>query len=172
MVRYGEPGVVEWVESTGPLVVLPEAELPSWLGIEEPATETDYDRACAVGGRVGLIPVGQATGLVLGDDPTGTSFVPEHGAFVRWCAADSEDGLLGSVGDAMREADWEPELYWDVPGPVVLFDAALPGIAVSHEDHVRVPLDAGRYAVRAGYAEPDLRTRIGLVRLRGIPVPG
>ena len=111
----------------GPLIVIPEVVLPFWSGADGDETSSDYDRACDVDGYIGLVPVGDTRALVLGDEPASTAFLPEHGTFVRWCAADSEDELLAGVPAALEAAVWEPEVHWNVPGPVVLFDAAWPG---------------------------------------------
>ncbi len=169
MVRYVESGAPAWVEPAGgPLIAVPEAGLPSWLGGDGPGADTDYDRACDVGGFAGLVPVGDAIALVLGDAPDATTFLPEHGLFVRWCAADSEEELLGGVEEAIGAAEWDPELRWDVPGPVVLFDALLPGSDLRRADHLRVALEPGRYGVRAAHVEPGPRTWLTLVQLRRI----
>ncbi|MET9694239.1 Imm21 family immunity protein [Streptomyces sp. NPDC006514] len=74
--------------------------------------------------------------------------------------------MLGSVDAAMRAASWEPELLWQVPGPVVLFDSAWTGEECHQQDHVRVGLKAGPYAVRAAYVEPDPQTGLTLIELR------
>ncbi|MBP0451235.1 hypothetical protein J5Y04_17045 [Kitasatospora sp. RG8] len=124
------------------------------------------DRACAVEGYIGLLQVGSAKGLVLGDEPASTTFLPTQGVFVRWSAAESEESMLTSVDAAMRAASWEPELTWQVPGPVVLFDSAWTGEESRQQDHVRVDLEAGSYAVRAAYAEPDPQTGLMLIALR------
>ncbi|MDG9715712.1 immunity 21 family protein [Streptomyces sp. DH24] len=167
MVRYAEPGVVEWVDSGGgPLVAVPETVLPFWTGADGEETASDYDRACEVDGHVGLLPVGDCTALVFGDEPASTAFLPDHGAFVRWSAADSEAELLGSVPEALRVADWSPEVRWNVPGPVRLFDAAWPGTADAGTGHVRIALDPGHYAVRAAHVQPGPETWLGLVHLR------
>ncbi|MEV7282411.1 IS5 family transposase [Streptomyces sp. NPDC093111] len=113
--------------------------------------------------------VGQSQALVLGDDPASTSFLPERGLFVRWCAAESEEELLGSVDAALANAAWEPEQLWDVPGPVVLFDSAWPGDESEPEHHLRVDLEPGRYSVRATYVEPNPETWLNLVQLRRLP---
>lgn len=163
MVRYADPGVVEWVESSGgPLVVIPESVLSSWPGSDG----DDYDRACEVDDWIGLVPVGEEVGLVLGGEPASTAFLPQHGLFVRWCAAESEADFLESVGASLDQAEWEPELPWDVPGPVVLFDAVWSGSECDDEDHVRVALEPGRYAVRAGYVETHPSTSLVLIQLR------
>ncbi|MFI1767964.1 immunity 21 family protein [Streptomyces sp. NPDC020800] len=167
MARYADPGALEWVESGGgPLIAVPETVLPFWAGADSEELDTDYDRACEVDGYVGLLPVGDSAALVLGDEPASTSYLPAHGTFVRWSAADSEDDLLAQVPAALDAAVWEPEIRWDVPGPVVLFDSARPGAAAEHEEHLRVPLAPGPYAVRAAYTRPGPETWVGLVQLR------
>ncbi|WP_320775334.1 immunity 21 family protein [Streptomyces sp. CRN 30] len=167
MVRYAEPGVVDWVESGGgPLIAVPETVLPFWTGADGEETASDYDRACEVDGQAGLLPVGDAAALVLGDEPAATAFLPEHNAFVRWCAGEDESELLGSVPGALATAEWEPELTWQIPGALLLFDAAWPGGACESTDHVRVALDPGRYAVRAAHVRPGPETWLALVQLR------
>ncbi|MBC9729592.1 immunity 21 family protein [Streptomyces sp. TRM68367] len=158
---------VEWVESGGgPLIAVPETVLPFWVGADGDETASDYDRACEVDGRLGLLPVGDATALVLGDEPAATAFLPDRGTFVRWSAAETEAELLASVPAALTVAEWEPEVCWDVPGPVLLFDAAWPGTGAPDTDHVRVALSPGRYAVRAAQVQPGPETWLGLVELR------
>ncbi|MFD7679912.1 immunity 21 family protein [Streptomyces sp. NPDC060187] len=167
MVRYAEPGAVEWVESGGgPLIAIPEAVLPFWSGADGDEMSSDYDRACDVEGFIGLVPVGDSRALVLGDEPASTSYLPEHGLFVRWSAAESEDELLAVVPAALATAVWDPEVQWNVPGPVVLFDAAWPGTASERTDHLKVALAPGRYGVRAAHVEPGPETWVGLVQLR------
>ncbi|MFD6920528.1 immunity 21 family protein [Streptomyces sp. NPDC059944] len=167
MVRYAEPGAVEWVESGGgPLIAIPEAVLPFWSGADGDEMSSDYDRACDVEGSIGLVPVGDSRALVLGDEPASTSYLPEHGTFVRWSAAESEDELLAVVPSALATAVWDPEVQWHVPGPVVLFDAAWPGPVSERTDHLKVALAPGRYGVRAARVEPGPETWVGLVQLR------
>ncbi|WP_327736162.1 immunity 21 family protein [Streptomyces nojiriensis] len=174
MPRYADPGLVDWVESGGgPLVVVPADVLARWEGADSEGPESDYDRACAVFGYTGLLAVGPSHALVLGDEPSSTVFLPEHGVFVRWVAAESEAELLGSVGAALADAAWEDGQVWDVPGPVVLFDSAWPGSDVEPDNHARVDLEAGRYEVRAALAEPNSETAFQLVQLVRLdrPVP-
>ncbi|MEU6461134.1 immunity 21 family protein [Streptomyces sp. NPDC046976] len=166
MARFDDRGVLEWVESGGgPLIAVPEVVLPFWSGADSEELDTDYDRACEVSGYAGLLPVGDSAALVLGDEPAATSYLPEHTAFVRWSAADSERDLLAGVPAALETAVWEQELRWQVPGPVVLFDSAWPGGEADRQEHLRVPLTAGSYAVRAAYAQPGAETWVGLVQL-------
>ncbi|MFF7975056.1 Imm21 family immunity protein [Streptomyces sp. NPDC007905] len=166
MARYADPGALEWVESGGgPLIAVPETVLPFWAGADSEELATDYDRACEVDGYVGLLPVGDSAALVLGDEPASTSYLPDHGTFVRWSAANSENELLTQIPAALDAAVWGDEIRWNVPGPVVLFDSAWPGGAAQGEEHLRVPLEPGPYAVRAAYAQPGPETWVGLVRL-------
>src|SRR5690242_20715802 len=170
MARYADPGAVEWVESGGgPLVAVPEAVLPFWAGADGEDLATDYDRACEVDGYVGLLPVGDSAALVLGDEPASTSFLPDHDTFVRWRAANSEEELLAGVPAALATAVWENEVRWDVSGPVVLFDSAWPGREADGTERLRIALEPGGYAVRAGQAQPGPETWLGLVQLRRLP---
>ncbi|MFJ2902696.1 immunity 21 family protein [Streptomyces sp. NPDC087212] len=167
MVRYAEPGVVEWVESGGgPLIAIPETVLPFWAGADGDDLASDYDRACEVDGIVGLLPVGDCAALVLGDEPAATCYLPEHGTFVRWRAANTEEELLAGVPDALATADWEDEVHWDVPGAVVLFDSAWPGGETDRTDCLRVALEPGPYAVRAAQAQPGPETWLDFIQLR------
>ncbi len=167
MVRYAEPGTVEWVESGGgPLIAVPETVLPFWTGADGEETASDYDRACEVDGLVGLLPVGDATALVLGDEPAATAFLPEHGTLVRCVAAHSEAEVLASVPEALHTAQWQSEVQWKVPDELVLFDAAWPGARSTGTDHVRLALAPGRYAVRAAHVQPGPETWLVLVQFR------
>ncbi|TWD25656.1 immunity protein 21 of polymorphic toxin system [Streptomyces sp. T12] len=167
MERYAEPGTVEWVESGGgPLVAVPETVLPFWTGADGEETESDYDRACEVDGLVGLLPVGDAAALVLGDEPAATAFLPEHSVLVRWIAGHAEEDLLASVPAALATAQWRQETRWMVPGPVVLFDAAWPGAHAAGTDHARLALAPGSYSLRAAQASPGPETWLVLVELR------
>lgn len=102
---------------------------------------------------------------MLGSDPASTTFLPDRDTFVRWIAADSEDQLLNSVDAALASAVWEETTVWDVPGPVVLFDAACPGGEVEENELMRITLTPGRYTVRAAQATPTPRTTLCLVQL-------
>ncbi|MER6133193.1 immunity 21 family protein [Streptomyces sp. NPDC001815] len=167
MASYTDTGSVEWVESGGgPLMAIPEGVLPFWTGADGDELASDYDRACEVEGFVGLLPVGNATALVLGEDPAATAYLPEHGTFVRWFAGASESELLAGVPAALDTAAWGREVHWEVPGAVVLFDAAWPGEESTKTGHLRIALAPGRYAVRAARAEPGPETWLGLVQLR------
>lgn len=113
--------------------------------------------------------MGDSAALVFGDEPASTSYLPDHGTFVRWCAADSEAELLARVPAALAIADWGHEVRWKVPGTVVLFDSAWPGRDTGRTEHLRVALEPGAYAVRAAQVQPGPETWLGLVQLRRLP---
>lgn len=166
---------MEWISTGGgPLIAVPESALGAWTGANDEVDDLDedlgeeagdYARACAVVDYAGVIDVGGAPALVLGDDPAPTTFLPEHSLFLRRLAADDGEAAVGAVRRALAAAVWEEEAHWDVPGPVVLFDSAY-----SAEDHgntasLRVDLAPGRYRVESAYVEPDDDTWLVLVRL-------
>ncbi|MEU2391529.1 Imm21 family immunity protein [Streptomyces sp. NPDC007369] len=175
MVKDGN-GAREWIESGGgPLIVVPEQVLTCWQGCDfESATgDDDYSRACEVEGYLGVIPVGRAEALVLGE-PWSTTYVAEHGCFVCRIGADSEDALLDSVEQALEAASWEEQVTWEVPGPVVLLDSGRPGVPGPDAefdalDRLRIDLAAGRYLVRAAHAKPGPTTTTVLVGLTRLP---
>ena len=101
-----EPSLV-WVESMGgPLIVVPVSVLTRWQGCNQSGMIVgsgdvldDYDHACEVEGLAGVISVGEkgAQGLVLADEPASSCYLPEHRAFVRWFAADTETDLIAAA---------------------------------------------------------------------------
>src|SRR4051812_20544359 len=104
-------GELAWLFSDGgPLLLLQEELLPHWGG-SDPLTggsgayggpsvtsgrapASDYDRACAVQGYLGLMRVGPGEGLVLGDEPMQTAWWRSAGqdadTLIRWQWADDE----------------------------------------------------------------------------------
>lgn len=177
-----DTGAVEltWVDSRGgPLIVVPTAVLPEWAGgsPDYDVTAGDYGRACAVDDLAGVIAVGGATAIVLGDEPASTCWLPEHMAFLRWIAAESEAAIRGAASTVLVDPEtvWEDAGTWETPGPAVLIDSTLEGAELSGIDGLYVegaallcapvPICAGRWQVRACYAEPDGETSLVLVRL-------
>ncbi|MFE6050966.1 Imm21 family immunity protein [Kitasatospora sp. NPDC056446] len=158
--------LMEWIDSEGgPLVLVPEAALGAWTG----CAGADYDRACGTDGHLGLLDVGGAQALVLGEEPASTTYLPEQGLLLRWVAAESEEAVLAALPRALRLAAWEPETVWEVAGgPVYLFDAGWTGAESAAEGRLRLDLAAGRHRVRAAYVEPDGETSVMLVRLGAV----
>lgn len=164
---------MEWVESGGgPLLAAPASQLARWEGAtdDEGPEENwgDYGRACAVGGYIGLLGIGEGQGLVLGDEPATTTYLPDERLFVRWAAADSESELVDAARQAVHGVEWQEELDWDVDGAVVLFDSAWPGATPEPGNHLGIDLAPGRYRVRAAPIRDDRNWMI-LVQLRPVP---
>ncbi|GAA1618865.1 Imm21 family immunity protein [Actinoplanes couchii] len=151
----------------GPLIVVPRSALPAWGG----GDTDDYERACAVDGYVGLIPVGSPAALVLGDEPANTTYLPEERLFVRWLAAYAEKDLIDGARRAVDDGvpwDIDEDVRWVVDGPVVLFDAAWPGTELEDDNHLLIDPGPGTYRVRAtSYTDGD--TMMVLVQLTDDP---
>ncbi|MFC8829653.1 immunity 21 family protein [Streptomyces sp. NPDC057137] len=173
-----------WVESMGgPLIVIPVSALAAWCGCTEAGvmagdatTPDDYDRACAVDDLAGVISVGKegAQALVLADEPATTCYLPEHRAFLRWLASDSEAELKAAARAVFADpvTQWEECGTWVSDGPAMLMDSAeaggeldvgYPGGGIPAQ--ASVPLPAGRWRVRATHAKADEGNRVGLVQL-------
>ncbi|MFF2411198.1 Imm21 family immunity protein [Streptomyces sp. NPDC058092] len=142
-----------WLETEGgPFIVVPRAALPHWSG-----TEGDYDRACEVMDHVGVLALpGGAEALVLGDEPLSTAYLPESRVLVRWCYAESEEGVADIIRAALSTAKWEEGPVLSTTGELVMFDAAYFGTEVGTlADSTALELGAGRYRVDSASVEPD-----------------
>ncbi|QXV55668.1 hypothetical protein CVV72_00620 [Amycolatopsis sp. TNS106] len=160
-----------WVESLGgPLIVVPVSALAHWKGSLE-GGEDDYGRACAVNALAGTLPIGGRTGLVLGDKPAATCYLPEHRAFLRWLAAYSEDELFAEAERLLADpaTPWEDCGHWETDGPAILMDSVTAGTELGiaypsggkpQEEYVDI--ERGSFAVRAVHARG-----VGLVRMTG-----
>ncbi|MEV7548831.1 Imm21 family immunity protein [Amycolatopsis sp. NPDC089917] len=123
------------------------------------------------------LPIGEAKGLVLGDEPAITCYLPEHRVFLRWLAADSEDDLLAEAGRLLADpaTPWEDCGHWETDGPAVLMDSVTAGPELGVEypaggepERASVEIEKGRFIVRAVHAEGEAAW-VGLIRL--IPEP-
>ncbi|MFG2987680.1 Imm21 family immunity protein [Streptomyces sp. NPDC048258] len=142
-----------WLETEGgPFIVVPHAALSHWSG-----TEGDYDRACEVMDLVGVLELpGGAEALVLGDEPLSTTYLPEHRVLVRWCYAESEEGVADIILARLPTAEWDAGPVLSTTGKLVMFDAAYFGTeAGTLTDCTVLGLGAGRYRVDSASIEPD-----------------
>ncbi|MFD5721719.1 Imm21 family immunity protein [Streptomyces sp. NPDC127036] len=173
-----------WVESMGgPLIVVPVSALVAWRGSTETGVMAgdaiapdDYDRACAVEDLAGVISVGEhgAQALVLADEPATSCFLPEHRAFLRWLAADSEAELTTAAGAVLADpaTEWKECGTWSSDGSATLMDSAESGSALHTEypgggmpSQASVALPAGRWRVRATHTKADEENWVGLVQM-------
>jgi hypothetical protein len=157
-----------WVTSAGgPLILIPQSVCHHWVGAPRtyPDDEGDYGRACEVDGYVGLIDVGGAQALVLGDMPARTTFLPQHNVLVREIAGDEDDANLSAlVADLLPRVEWESGPTWTINEPVVLFYSVYEPTEIATEEHLRIDLQTGEYLIEAGYIEVPSEYLI-LVRL-------
>ncbi|WBP92064.1 Imm21 family immunity protein [Kitasatospora cathayae] len=145
-----------WLETEGgPFIVVPRDALSHWSG-----TEGDYDRACEVVELVGVLALpGDVEALVLGDEPLSTAYLPEHRVLVRWCYAESEEGVADIVLAGLPTAEWEEGPVLKTTGELVMFDAAYFGTEVGTlTDSTVLELGAGSYRVDSASIEPDRLT--------------
>ncbi|MFE5843836.1 Imm21 family immunity protein [Streptomyces niveus] len=145
-----------WLETEGgPLIVVPRTALSHWTG-----TEGDYDRACAVMDLVGVLELPHgAEALVLGDEPLSTAYLPEHRVLVRWCYAESEEGVAEIILAGLPTTEWDEGPVMSTTGDLVMFDAAYFGTEVGTlTDSTALELGAGRYRVDSASIEPDQLT--------------
>lgn len=111
---------------------------------------------------------------MLADGPATSCYVPEHRAFLRCLAADSEAGLRAATDAVLADPAtvWEECGIWMSDGPAVLMDSAEAGFGLGIEypggglpAQAPVPLSAGRWGVRATHTEMDEENWVGLVQL-------
>lgn len=173
-----------WVESMGgPLIVVPVSALAAWRGCTETGVivgdataPDDYDRARAVDDLAGVIAVGEdgAQALVLADESATSCFLPEHRAFLRWLAADSEDELTAAARAVLADpaTEWGECGTWSSDGPAILMDSAESGTVLANEypgcgmpSQASVALPAGRWRIRATHTKADEDSWVGLVQM-------
>ncbi|MFC4062379.1 Imm21 family immunity protein [Planomonospora corallina] len=158
-----------WTESAGgPLAVIERQALDDWTGYGG-----DYERACEVE-VVDVITFGESRrALILWDEPAATAFLPEVRTFVQWLYADPGTDAARAARDTTGVV-WEAGPVFEVAGPLVLLDAAMPGTDVtinrpardaSSAEAVNVELPPGRYRVEWADVEPDERSCFRLYRL-------
>lgn len=164
--------MLKWIASEGgPLVLLSRLALPAWKGIHGESGETDYDRACGVEDELGLIAVGEISGLVLGDEPLQTAWIPKHagyqGLLVRWSYAESEEAILHHLRDLPPQLFAPTGIrFHSVDRSHQLFDAALGGDQVDSDQGLEIEIPVGTYRIESALFAPDDATAVLLHALR------
>jgi hypothetical protein len=169
-----------WVNSLGgPLIVLEACLLPHWQGIQN----GDYERACAIDGWFGTLPVADGFALVLADEPTMTTVVarPDGVVFARWHAADDIDAvdrLLDALGtsDVSRAQMATSSLTFADPS-LVLFDFSQTGESLSRfdvfawrsidEGALKFSLSPGTFSLECQWLDPSGGMLSAIDLLRG-----
>jgi hypothetical protein len=125
---------------------------------------TDYDRACAVSGYLGRIPVGTGEAMVLGDMPMQTIWVSRRllngGMLARWMFAESDAEFLRWL-QVIPDTVFRPEFSFSIKeSPLVLFDSAFAGRNVRKrpEEYLSIEFQPGTYEIKTAVYEPDAQT--------------
>jgi len=162
-----------WITSAGgPLLLLEEGALPYWNG-NFGQNPTDYDKTFVFNDYLGVIEVDSQYGLVLGGEPTPTSWWPfaegRGGLLVRWLYADGDDAVINAVRLFPEERWRETDISIDLSrGPLILFDSVCPGSDVDCLGtgcKIRLDLKPGRYGIGTAIYQPDADTSLVLHRL-------
>ncbi len=162
---------LEWIESSGgPLLLLSEDLLPAWQGADGPfGKTTDFERACSTREPIERIRVGSGMGLVLGDEPIATAWMPDAGGAGGVLVRLSSLADQGVAEQALRQGakGGSPKgsrVVLSVRAPLVLFDAAHAGTDLpSHT--LRITLPPAEYEVDTLTLQPDANTTLLLHRL-------
>lgn len=163
---------MEWITSGGgPLICLGHSTIKFWRGVDgigehkygEEGFQNDYERACNIQDYLGIIPVQESIGIVLGDMPLDTMIFRRP----------QELPLIGRVVYSEPDADIECSLsFWtelthakEVESVAVsideplwhLFDSAYPG-ALGLEKCLSVTFPIGEFTIKTFEYKPDPQT--------------
>lgn len=109
--------MMRWIESDGPLLLIPRSVVPHWGGGQssEHGRGDDYDAACAVEGYVGVIERNGAPVVVVTGEPLPTTAVRlgSATALVRWEYAPSEEEASNLLRQLRAPDAYESEWYAD-----------------------------------------------------------
>lgn len=169
---------MRWISSEGgPFLLLEEQNLDMWGGVIELITgppalnswspggkPTDYDRACSVEGYIGLIAIGAEQGIVFGDEPMQTTWMPcqaeSGGMVVRWIFGKSESEFLHWI-DKVPKAIFRSDGSFGIKRHrLLLFDSAVAGCNVKKrpDEYLLIDLEPGLYEIETAIYQPDERT--------------
>ena len=176
---------LKWITGCGgPLLLLAAEWIEAWEGVDPPsggrvvrladadkrlipeAPASDYDRACEIEEPLANLEVGNGRGIVIGGEPDPVCHWQRDGRhfLVRWVRAESEGAILEHLAGADLEKS-EPMSWIEAsPGPLVLFDAAVPGGEIE-EDCVQIDVHPGLYVASVSRLEPDEEIELVLIEL-------
>lgn len=163
---------LRWIDSLGgPLLLLDRQWLPHWRGYLGPSSDesgSDYARACAIDETLGILPIGPGQGLILGDEPLSTAWLPlpglRGGLIVRWRWAPDEAAVLAALPRLPSVMWLSNNLTLPLPtGQAVLFDTTDSGERIGA--NLSLTLDPGVYSVDTADYAPDATISLLLHRL-------
>lgn len=152
---------MQWLETDFGLYALcPDSYMANWEGTEADVT---------AGEPVGKITLaGHGELLTLGGEPLNVAFLQRFMTFIRWVAAEDDQGLEEEVEAAMESEDWQDDFEITLGGRYVLLDSAMNGSDVSESDVIRIDIPEGRYRVQSLLITPAADAEFQLDRLVAI----
>ncbi|HET6980154.1 MAG TPA: Imm21 family immunity protein [Pyrinomonadaceae bacterium] len=152
---------LNWIESTGgPLLLIEKTLLAHWHGsFGDGAAMTDYDRACEIADYVGALEVGPGFGVVFGEEPFSTTWLPSqellNSFIVRWVYAEDETKVREvlrslSIADQWQATDVKLEIFND---ELILFDSSCSGADV--DSSLAIEISPGSYAIQTLHYNPN-----------------
>lgn len=175
--------VREWISCNSPLLLVEKNHLDAWEGTDVPSQgrivearfrwnsvgpATDYDRACDVDDYLGLIEVGRGKGIVLGDEPLMTAWLPlvDGGLLIRWVYAEDEETILSAAKNIPNDCYKDSGVTLAVgEHPLVLF-AACESSSDQVYPRVEFKIPSGYYRILTSRYEPDANTSLLCHRLQ------
>jgi hypothetical protein len=167
-----------WLNSDGgPLICATPFAGSKWRGVRGSSVgdaRTDYNRACDERDYLGVIPSGELSVLVLGDEPLQSRFAifENELAIVRWVSCESNERAtraLASLPDQLPVLGNPCPLSVD-DSRLYLFDAALDMPKVGASGSCAVDVRPGRYSVTIESYKRDRAFDFLIHRFRWLPV--
>ena len=158
---------MKWIYSEGgPLLLVESRLLSEWHGSapsQQGDHSTDYDRACALDGYIGVIELPSGSAIVLGGEPLQTAVwknTRNELTLVRWSYAESEESFLEALRHFPDDPQWDPETIEFSVGDeeLVVFDSALTGEEML--ESLKIRINPGRYRGRVMAWEPNETTAL------------
>lgn len=165
---------LKWISSTGgPLIIMGKESSTVWLGDaigSQEETKTHYQLACDIEGLWGLLKVEGNTAIVLADEPSLTTWIPDKdnlgGIIVRWIYADSEEEVLKHLTSIPKSA-WNNEGEINIDSEeLYVFDSVEPLQEAMEENVLSVSLKKGIYELFTQEFKPDENTHLRLLQFK------
>lgn len=149
----------KWIQSDGgPLICIPMSAAHLWFGTDGTSFESagglsDYERACAIDGYLGLIQVRDRVALVLGDMPMATSILQSRLSeiyIVRLMYMDDQEDVIDYILEHQEkfERNEQKEIVnFESDGSgIIIFDSAYLSSECEIES-ISYPLTEGTYRI-------------------------
>ncbi|MBB2942513.1 hypothetical protein FB565_002226 [Actinoplanes lutulentus] len=137
-------------------------------GVDESGDEWEaaYQRACAISGEAGILPIGTAQALVIRAGGLPTGYLPGHHLIFQ---REARNAVIDPRRDALAAAGlarWRPAGVIRVDEPLRLFDAVFSGDYAMTRAHLLIDdLTPGDWVIETARADPAPDVRFTLIRL-------